>query len=82
MLGCVCLFDAVCQRNCRPDESKWHDRPMGQPSHKLQFNAATLETDAVHGASELIEQAEAENGDLEIIGLEAWSDGTIWVWTE
>ena len=80
VLGCICLYDNHCQRNCRPgDESKWRRRPVGQPSKQLFLDPSTLNNHPADAACHLVEELE-EATAAEIVGLEAWSDGTIWIW--
>ena len=79
VLGCICLYDDRCQRNCRPDESKWRRRPVGKASKQLYLDPSTLNNHPADAACHLVEELE-EATAAEIVGLEAWSDGTIWIW--
>jgi len=81
LLGCICLYGAECERNCRCYETEWEDRPTGPPTMCLHFDPNAM-NDLSQEACHVVEQAEDENLHVDIIGVEAWTDGRILLWTQ
>lgn len=77
LLGCICLIGAHCSRNCRIENEQFLVPPAAS-MRTLSFDPKG-NNDLVNLAWERVEQEENEEN---IVALEAWSNGTIHIWTE
>lgn len=78
LLGCICLFDGECSRNCRTDEKT----PYLPDSDATIFEIICDEEmdDVSKIACRRMEQEERDRPDQDIVGAEAWSNRRLRLW--
>ncbi len=79
LLGCICLYGSECTRNCRLENEPF-DRLAGARCIQLRFDPAEYMNDAASIACEKVDNFELQQPLLEIVALEAWSDGLVKMW--
>lgn len=78
LLNCICLSDSSCTRGCRVDGELF--KPESKRFETLRFNIGGDE-DCHQAAWMRVERFEEGNPSIDILALEAWSNGVITMWT-
>jgi hypothetical protein len=79
LLGCVCLYDEECIRNCRIEGEEFNVPSNIRP---IEIYCEQGMNDPASIACERIEDEENARPSHEIAALEAWSNGRIRLWIQ
>ena len=79
LLGCICLLDTTCQRNCRVHNQRFQ-KPKCCKLRVIRFDPLEHMNDVSQVTREFVEKAEQRWSNEEVVALEAYSNGRVNVW--